>query len=245
MIKPKKPNLFKPHAQAEQQFAKALRAVAKHSAHLVDMHVHGDEVKNSAELERALLAYSKKLEPWARKQAQKMIEKVAKKNKTAWTKNSRLMGKLISEQVAQADVGREASKLMQEQVDLIKSLPLRAGLRAQQLAQKAVYQGERSSKIAEELSASYDVSEMEAARIARTEVARANSVITQARAEAAGSEQYIWRTSGDAAVREAHKEMNGKVFDWDEPPELSDGTSGHPGTFPNCRCYPEPFFPKE
>jgi SPP1 gp7 family putative phage head morphogenesis protein len=83
--------------------------------------------------------------------------------------------------------------------------------------------------------------------IARTETAKATATINQARAESAGSRQYIWRNSGDEAVRHSHKyykgkKLDGQVFDWDKPPTLSDGMTGHPGEFPNCRCFAEPLF---
>ncbi|WNK00085.1 phage minor head protein [Thalassospiraceae bacterium LMO-JJ14] len=48
------------------------------------------------------------------------------------------------------------------------------------------------------------------------------------------SGKYIWRTRGDSKVRSAHAERDGKVFDWDNPPE-----GGHPGEAPNCRCLAE------
>jgi len=43
--------------------------------------------------------------------------------------------------------------------------------------------------------------------------------------------KYIWRTRGDSKVRSEHAERDGKVFEWDNPPE-----GGHPGEAPNCRC---------
>lgn len=46
--------------------------------------------------------------------------------------------------------------------------------------------------------------------------------------------KYIWRTRGDSKVRSEHAERDGKVFDWDNPPE-----GGHPGEAPNCRCTAE------
>jgi len=46
------------------------------------------------------------------------------------------------------------------------------------------------------------------------------------------SGQYIWRTRGDSKVRSEHAERDGKVFEWDNPPE-----GGHPGEAPNCRCW--------
>lgn len=243
---------FKPAVNAETQFARSLRKVARHSSHIVEMHRDGDKIRE-ADMDEQLIQYSKLIEPWARRQAAKMLEKVARKNKTAWNKNSKEIGKLIKEQVAEAHLGRVAASLMDEQVDLIMSLPLRAGLRVQQLAREAAYSGTRASRLSEiilEMDKTGEVSESDADRIARTEVARANSVITQTRAEAAGSTQYLWRNSGDSAVRPAHEtlhghKLDGMVFDWKSPPTLDDGTTGHPGTFPNCRCYPEPFFPKE
>ena len=35
---------------------------------------------------------------------------------------------------------------------------------------------------------------------------------------------YIWRCQSDDKVRETHCELDGKVFSWDNPPEV-----GHPG----------------
>lgn len=236
---------FKPNQNAEREFARALKKIARHSGHIVEVHVHGATLRDEQEMVKALNEYSKRLDPWARRQAAKMLEKVSKKNKTAWKKGSKEIHKSLQTTVAKADVGAHAALLMQEQVDLIKSIPLRSAERAQKLSLEAYYNGSRANEIAKELSRSGEVSESDAIRIARTEVARSNSVITQARAQSAGSKQYIWRTSEDAAVRPAHKKMNGKVCDWDKPPHLEDGTIGHAGTFPNCRCYPEPFFPPE
>jgi len=239
---------FKPNQSAEAQFAKALKQVARNAAHVVEIHVDGATIRNEKEMLRVLTEYSERLGPWAARQSAKMLERVAKKNKTAWKNRSKEIHQAMQTTVARAATGKRAAELMQEQIDLVKSIPMRAAERAQTLALEAVYNGTRSSEIAAELQRQGKVSENDAERIARTEVARSNSVITQTRAQAAGSRQYIWRNSGDAAVREAHefrkgKKLDGQVFSWDSPPELDDGTVGHPGTFPNCRCYPEPFFP--
>lgn len=241
---------FKPNESAERQFAKALRQVARHAAHVVEMHVDGATIRDERKMRETLEKYAETLDPWARRQAAKMIERVATKNKTAWKTRGPEMHRAMQTIVAKTETGKRAALLMQEQVDLIKSIPLRQAERAQKLALEAFYNGTRASEIAEELARTGKVSESDAERIARTEVARSNSVITMTRAQAAGSKQYVWRNSGDAAVRESHefykgKKLDGMVFSWDEPPKLDDGTIGHPGTFPNCRCYPEPFFPEE
>jgi SPP1 gp7 family putative phage head morphogenesis protein len=247
---------FKPNASAEVQFARALKQVAKNASHLVDIHIDGATIRDPRELERALTAYSEKLGPWAARQSAKMLERVAKKNKTAFRNHSKTIHAVLQTTVAKAAAGKKAAELMAEQIDLIKEIPLRSLDRAQKLAFEAYMNGSRADEVAKELLRTGEVSESDAERIARTEVARSNSVITQVRSQAAGSRQYIWRNSGDASVREAHEfyhgpghkkdnKLDGVVFSWDSPPTLDDGSVGHPGTFPNCRCYPEPFFPDE
>lgn len=250
-IKPKgREKTFHANKFAEQQFATALRRVARQAAHIVEMHTDKHRLFQEGEMMRRLRDYAEMLDPWARRQASKMIERVALKNRKAWESNSKKIGRELRKSVAQSDVGRKAAELMHEQVELIKSLPVRAGERAQKLALEAFYDGSRAAEIAKALADTGKVSDTDAVRIARTEVARANAKITQARAQAVGSQQYIWRNSQDAAVRDSHriyqgKKLDGMVFSWDNPPTLDDGMTGHPGTFPNCRCYAEPFFPKE
>jgi hypothetical protein len=48
---------------------------------------------------------------------------------------------------------------------------------------------------------------------------------------------YVWHTIGDERVRSAHALNNGRIFAWANPPQ-----GGHPGTEPNCRCWPVPYF---
>lgn len=234
---PTKPKPFRPSRSAENQFARALKKVGRVSGHLVDAHVDGHELHNELEMQAALKAYSKTIEPWARRQSRKMLEQVSKSNRRAYINKSKLMGKLIKAQVAETAIGDVAQALMREQVELIKSIPLRAAKRAQELSIQAVYNGSRASEVAEELRKSTKVSESQAMTIARTEVARSNASITQARAVHAGAQGYIWRTTMDGGERESHAKMNGKYVDYSKEPVLSDGTKGHAGTFPNCRCY--------
>lgn len=250
MAKP--PAHFKPPVSAETQFARALRKVARHSAHIVDAHVDGVKIEKEPEMQEALKAYSKLLDPWAKRQAKRMLEQVSKSNlktyKTkakAMLKDSHEMHRLLRENVQETSTRKVASALMDEQVALIKSLPLRAGLRAQALAREAVLSGGRASDVAriiEELDRTDEVSLSQATLIARTEVARANASFTQARAENVGAKWYIWRTTMDGAERQSHADMNGEHVKYSEPPTLSDGTTGHAGTFPNCRCYQDPQF---
>lgn len=49
---------------------------------------------------------------------------------------------------------------------------------------------------------------------------------------------YIWRTQRDGRVRPSHRENEGKIFAWDDPPP-----TGHPGEDYGCRCWAEPYVP--
>lgn len=240
----KKP--FKPSQAAEVQFMRQLKKIGRHSGHLVTLHVDGHKIVNPVVMQKALERYSKLLGPWAAKQSAKMLTQVSKASKRAMQANAQKIGEGMR-QVAELNEGYVARELMREQIELITSIPLKAAERAQKLAFEAVINGTRASEVAEMLKNSPGVSESDAATIARTEVARASSHLVQSRARAVGSTHYIWRNSGDASVREAHrkwhgKNLDGQIFAWDKPPTLDDGTTGNPGTFPNCRCYPEPVF---
>lgn len=248
---------FKPSTAAEREFYRQLKKVAQASGHIVDQHAVGASLQDEQQMTDALREYSKQLEPWARRQAAKMLQTVQNSNKRAYNAKSKAIGTALNLGVAEKDVGKTALALLNEQVGLIKSIPLEAGLRAQKISYEAFFQGTRAeenadtiAELAEQMGVSTDVAVSRAYLIARTETARANASINQARAMSVGSNQYRWHNSGDEAVRHSHKFLQGKklqgmIFSWDHPPKLDDGMTGHPGTFPNCRCFAEPVFPDE
>lgn len=234
----KRPKHFKPSAAAENEFMRALRKVGRHAGHIIEMHVGGiGTPQGLRSLLDATAKYSELIDPWARVQSAKMLDQVAKANRRSYNAKAKQIGLRLKLDIRNSEVGQVAAALMAEQVALIKSIPLRAGERAQKLAQEAFLSGGRASAVAAELLDSTDVSEAQAATIARTEVARSNASFTQARAIKVGATGYIWRTTMDGAERDSHRKMNGKFVEYAKPPRLTDGTQGHAGTFPNCRCY--------
>lgn len=252
---------FKPSTAAERQFAKQLKKVAKASAHIVDHHIIGHNngvgIELAPGMQTELERYSKKLEPWARTQSAKLLEQVQRSNKRAYQNKSKAIGVAIEIEANDSHIGIIARALLEEQVGLIKSIPLEAGRRAQDIALKSVLAGTRATpdedtvaELQKQLGMTEEVAVNRAQLIARTETARANAAINQSRAMSVGSNQYRWHNSGDAAVRHSHKFLKGKrlqgmIFSWDDPPTLDDGMTGHPGTFPNCRCFAEPVFDTE
>lgn len=236
-----------PSNAAEAKFRKSLKKIAQASGHIVERHVDGAKIVDEAAMTKALHEYSAAITPWAKKQAKKLYLDTLKRinSDKAYREHSKRIGKLLSDEMFEREIDVKTKEMFLEQVGLIKSIPIEAGERAQALALEAVAGGRRAEEVALELMNTTDVTESRAKLIARTETARTNTALNKARAESVGSTQYIWRTSQDAAVRDSHKKMNGKVFDWNDPPTLEDGMTGHPGTFPNCRCYPEAILPEE
>lgn len=80
-----------------------------------------------------------------------------------------------------------------------------------------------------------NVSQSRAELIARDQTLKLNGNITQIRQQAAGISSYTWSTSNDERVREEHRELEGQVFTWDNPPSV-----GAPGQDIQCRCIAVP-----
>jgi len=248
---------FEPSRSAEAQFYRQLKKVAQASAHIIDQYTDGVVITNERALLKALNDYSKALTPWATRQAAVLLEQVQKSNRRAYQNKSKAIGAALREGVATPTVRLAAAALLEEQVGLIKSIPIEAGQRAQRIAKEAVLSGTRAvpdsdtiAQLQEEMGMTEEVARNRAMLIARTETARATAVISQARAMSVGSRQYRWHNSGDGAVRPSHlryrgKKLQGMIFSWDSPPTLDDGMTGHPGEFPNCRCFAEPVFDVE
>ena len=233
-------NFAQPAKVAEKKFYVQLRKVARIVGGIIESHVENEKILNQRAMASALEAYSAALGPWGETITGKIVDGLSASNARAWASASARLGRELRSDLAQSVVGAVARNLQRDQVELIKSLPLEAGLRAQKLAQEATFTGQRADEIAKKLADTEKITVGRARNIARTEIAKANAAITRARAEYVGAEQYFWRTAGDEAVRESHAELEGKVFRFDDPPEIEGEGAHGPGEFPGCRCYAEP-----
>jgi SPP1 gp7 family putative phage head morphogenesis protein len=241
----KKPrrNKFQSPLLAEREYQRQLLKVARATWAIIEPHIEGSTIERLSELLEQLRKYAELIGPWAGRQAQIMLDKVRESDRRAWRSENKKTTQGFRELVAESAVGVQAKILQSEQVDLIRSLPIKAGERAQSLANAAMTEGRRAEEVAKDIMNIGRVTESRARLIARTEVAKANSTLNEARARAIGSSAYIWRTAQDESVRDSHAEMEGEVVRWDQPPTLSDGTTTHAGQIYNCRCYAEPILP--
>ena len=137
---------------------------------------------------------------------------------------------------------RYLSKWVDNNVDLISSIPEGAADRMQELVYEAYDKGRTTTDLLKNIKAAFDVDKNRARLIARDQTAKLNGQIQRAQQQDAGIEEYIWSTSGDGRVRRSHAELNGRKFRWDEPPLNSDGRACHPGEDYQCRCIGRPVF---
>lgn len=228
--------------RAEKTYASALRRAGRQIGELINSF---DQESRSfvQDVTRTLARYAEMIQPWARAQAVRMVTEVARRDKQVWADIGKDMGRSLRSEIETAPTGSMLRQYLEENVHLITSLPIEAAERVHKLTLEKRSNSVRAKDIAKEIAASGHVTMSRATLIARTEVARTGSGLTMARALHVGSEAYIWRTARDSDVRESHKEMEGKLIKWDDPPTLSDGTVTHAGQIYNCRCWAEVVIP--
>lgn len=239
-----KRSLWEESRRAESHYNTRLRQVARHIGAIVKGFAPEGVVKDLDALDKMLSGYATLLRPWASSVAAYMIADVNRRNERVWKTVSKEMGAALRQELQHGTTGMLHAGLMNEQVELIQSLPIKAAERVHRLTTEAMLTSTRASEVAKEIMRTTQVTEARATLIARTEVSRTAVLLTQARAQFAGSPGYIWRTSKDAAVRPTHQEMEGVYVPWSTPPKTDASLAPyHAGCGPNCRCYPEPVLP--
>lgn len=188
------------------------------------------------------------LQGFAEELALKMITQVAVANARSWraaatqsSKGKEIYSMLRSEM--SGVVGSRVNALVRENADYIRSIPRNVAQAVTQHIQEQQIKGLRSSAIIKDLRPyMHNLRDFEIRRIARTEVAKADTAITRARAEDLHLNWYQWQTSEDARVRPSHRKMDQIVINWNDPPspealarEKSVGHY-HAGNIYNCRC---------
>ena len=116
----------------------------------------------------------------------------------------------------------------------------------QETAHTSFMEGEGTEELANKLQGFAEISDSKARFWASDMLGDAYSSYTETMHAKAGIKNYIWRTSGDNAVRENHRELNGRVFGWSKGAAftglLDKPGAKNPGDDFRCRCSGEPTF---
>jgi SPP1 gp7 family putative phage head morphogenesis protein len=132
-----------------------------------------------------------------------------------------------------------------ENVALVSSIPERLHGELESIVTHAVSGGRLSGgrsgaeTLRADIEERFGVAESRARLIARDQVGKFYAALNHARQKELGVERFVWRTVGDARVRDEHEELDGEVFSYDDPPVV-EGEEALPGEQIQCRCWAEP-----
>lgn len=168
----------------------------------------------------------------------------------------------LAEIVGEEGIGTALEFEVENNVNLIKSIPTAYLDRVNTLVKKNYLKGGVSDKalveellplLRKELRELGPKAIKRAKLIARDQTSKIAASLDKVRQTNLGIEEYIWSNSKDRRVRgnpsglypdvpknKNHWDREGQVFRWDSPP-----ADGHPGEAINCRCIAIPVIKKE
>ena len=181
--------------------------------------------------------------------ASRMVHHVNVENAKTWrdaarrSTRSQHLYRLLMDELS-SRTGTRIDEMIAENSRLISSVPAEVAWTLTREIARAQQKGARAETITKMLR--HRLPELTRSRvhlISRTEVAKTSTALTQARSEDLDLQFYIWRTSEDRRVRTSHRNMDGVVVPWANPPspealigEKSTLGHYHSGQAPNCRC---------
>src|SRR4051812_25104676 len=112
----------------EREYGRALRKIARHVGDIIGAFPPGDPASDPV-IRRALDDYAAILDGWARMTAGRMLEGVRREDDAAWRARSLEMSAALRDEIQNAPTGALMRQLLEEQVGLIKSIPLQAAQR--------------------------------------------------------------------------------------------------------------------
>jgi len=230
---------------AERKYFNAMKLVAKEIEKILKTTLTSATKSQGIKAMGLLKKYSKELSKWATKTVATMLYNVNKDNQKLWNKLSAKMSQELKKELSKAPAKTWMQKYMDDNVGLIKSIPIDAAKRVHKLIKENQYVGLRSTDLIDEIMRIGSISENKAKMIARTETSRYSTALTQMRSESIGADWYVWKAVGDFRTRKGHKRMDGVIVSWNDPPSpeklVGEKAYGeyHAGETFNCRCYPE------
>lgn len=181
--------------------------------------------------------------------ASKMVTAVSVQNAMSWREAARQstrgreIYRMLRNELSQPRMRDRLYFLIQSNAQFISTIPQNIAARTVHHVQQEQMAGRRAEDILHDLKPYMrSLKDWQVQRIARTEVAKADTAITRIRAEEIDLNWYVWETSHDARVRDSHRKMQGVLVNWNDPPSpealVREKPVGHyhPGNIYNCRC---------
>ena len=128
--------------------------------------------------------------------------------------------------------------IVEQNVNLIKSIASEHLTRVQGVVLRGIETGHDLSRMTQDLTESYGVSERRAAIIARDQTAKASNNLSRQRLMDYGVTKGKWmHTSSGKTYRDSHVQMDGEIYDIEQGCYDDDyGDYIQPGELVNCHC---------
>lgn len=194
-----------------------------------DMEVELTNILNKFGLRRRLIKISQRVDDHSAEEFARMLKSVS----IDVTKDM-FMGDFFK---------HELERWVQENVNLISTLPHKTLSAMRQTCLDGYRQGQSISTITKEIQGKYNsVGKKHARMIARDQTAKLSAKVNQSRQQAAGIREYIWICCMDGRERPDHARLHNTRHSWDDPPVVDSrtGARAHPGEYFQCRCRGKP-----
>ncbi len=179
-----------------------------------------------------------------------MAERVLRVNAASWREaamkstRAKEMYRALSAEVNRTGVWSTIQQISRRNAKLIRSVPRAVSEEITRKSTELQLAGERHETLQEKLrEIAPHLTRTKIRLIARTEISRAETDITVARARGIGIEWGQWRSSNDQRVRPSHRLMNKVLVKFSDPPdpEILAGEKSNAGHYLagqtyNCRC---------
>lgn len=221
----------------EKMFSEIMREVSKFKPATLDSAIY-DKTTTPIQLNTKFKFVLKKWNRYIHDMSPIMVKRLQRKMLRYIDKKYNIHG--LKFRVISRDLQQEIDAKTIETLELIKSIPQDIIKRVTPIVMNSLQYGDRDI-VYRELRKAKGVSRRRAKNIARDQVAKNLEALNTGRARQVGLEYYYWDTQMDERVSEGkggHKQLNGKIFKWDEPEAIIDvyGNKGHPKDRVNCRC---------
>jgi SPP1 gp7 family putative phage head morphogenesis protein len=179
-----------------------------------------------------------------------MVTNLADVNARSWREAAMKSGKgrkiyeALQQEIQSANLRPALLQIANRNAELIQSVPAKVAQQITKHAQTLYEEGRRPEEIQRELAViAPRLTKAHARLIARTEIGKAETELTKVRAENIGIDWTVWQTSDDQRVRASHRNLNGVILRFSDPPDPDKLIHKHstlgpalPGAQPNCRC---------
>jgi SPP1 gp7 family putative phage head morphogenesis protein len=149
---------------------------------------------------------------------------------------AKVMGITITPNITQKEV--IAKEFINNMQLFIKDFTENEIVKLRKKVEANVFEGIRAETLRDDIKKEFEVSKNKANFLAKQEISLLTSKYKETKYRELGIIKYRWSTSRDGRVREDHRELNNKVFSFNNPPieNKEKGSRANPGEAFGCRC---------